>query len=45
MQSFSKIALKKEEGQVFREDDKSLFGHHMMEGPMEYLVEMPSEEA
>lgn len=43
VKSSPKIALK-EEGQIFREEDKSFWGHHMIEGAMGYLVEMPVEE-
>lgn len=39
----SNLVLKDEEN-VFREVDESHFGYHMIEGPEEYLVEMPSEE-
>lgn len=43
VKSSPKIGLK-EEGQVFWEGDKSSWGHHMIEGTVGYLVEMPVEE-
>lgn len=43
VKSFHKIIIK-EDGQVFREDVDSSYWHHIIEGPVEYLVQIPSEE-
>lgn len=43
VKAFAKIVLK-EDGQVFGEDGDSPYWHHIIEGPVEYLVQMPSEE-